>query len=117
MDEILKMLVNADTGMVAVTTALVQVIKRALPSPVPEDPKKPVNLWSVERWLQWVPYAASFVIGTALAMLLSLVKDMGAISLWRTGLQTGAYSVVVWEGYSSVVKPAVERMFGQRPGP
>jgi hypothetical protein len=104
MEEVFKMLVNADTAMVAVTFALCQVIKRMLPTPPPEIVGAPFNPWGTLRQLAWVPFAMAFVIGVFLSVVFELDYGQPFTMKIRDGLQTGAYSVVAWELWSNVKK-------------
>ena len=104
MNELLKLLVNADTAMVGVTFVLCQLIKRVLPSPEPEIPGQKVNKWKTLKELGWVPFAASFIIGTLLSVAFSLDYGQSLPMKIRDGLQTGAYAVAVWELWSNATK-------------
>ncbi len=112
MPDLLSWLVNADTAMVAVTFFIVQVIKRFVPSPPVEIPGAKPNPWDVVTQLQWLPLCASFTIGVALSVLFDPDKGQALVPKVREGLQTGAYSVAVWEIYSSVVKPLIDKLRG-----
>lgn len=103
MDEIFKLLVNADTAMVAVTFALCQVVKRLLPSP-PPDREGVVKNWSVEKRYAPIPFAAAFVIGMGLSVAFDPHEKQALLGKVRDGLQTGAYSVIAWELWSNVKK-------------
>lgn len=103
MDEIFKLLVNADTAMVAVTFALCQIIKRFLPSPAPDASGETKN-WSVERRYAPIPFAAAFVIGICLSIIFDPHEGQTLMGKIRDGLQTGAYSVLSWELWSNVKK-------------
>ncbi len=111
--ELTKWLVSADTAMVAVTFFICQVTKPLLPSPTPEIPGARPSRWDVVRQLQWIPLVESFVV----AVILSVVFDPDAkealLSKVRGGLQTGAYSVAVWETWSSVARPLLEKALGR----
>lgn len=96
MEEALRILVNADTAMVGVTFVICQLIKRALPS----DPGKE-GVWTVAARFAWIPFAAAFVVGTALSVALNTSPGATIIAKVRAGLQTGAYSVIVWEVWSN----------------
>lgn len=109
MEEIFKLLVNADTAMVAVTFAICQIAKRMLPAPPPEIPGAPYNRWSVIERLAWVPFALAFVVGVGLSMIFDQHVGQSIGGKARDGLQTGAYSVVVWELWSNVKK-----LFGEK---
>ena len=112
MPEFVKFL-NADMAMVVVTIVLVQIIKGLLPSPAPTDIGSPAPTFATIEQLKWIPLAAAFVIGTALAFALDMDAGEGGISKLRGGLQTGAYAVAAWEVYSVSIRPTVERMFGR----
>lgn len=113
MPDFLQYLNAADMAMVVVTIALVQIIKGLLPSPAPEGIGSPAPVFATIEQLKWIPLAAAFIIGTALAFFLDLDKGEGVISKFRGGLQTGAYAVAAWEVYSASIRPTVERMFGR----
>ena len=104
MEELFRVLVNADTAMVGVTFILCQIAKRMLPSPPLEDIAVPYNPWAVIKRLAWVPFALAFVVG----MILSVVFDPDPAKTMllkiRGGLQTGAYSVATWELWSNAKK-------------
>jgi hypothetical protein len=104
MEELFKVLVNADTAMVGVTFILCQIAKRMLPSPPPEIPGEPYNPWAVIRRMAWVPFALAFVLGVILSVVFD--PDPGKTMLLRIrgGLQTGAYSVATWELWSNAKK-------------
>ncbi len=104
MDEVFKMLVNADTAMVAVTFALCQVAKRMLPSPPPDDINAPYNPWAVIKRLAWVPFALAFIVGMILSVAFDPDPAKTALLKVRGGLQTGAYSVAAWELWSNAKK-------------
>ena len=109
-----KMLLSADTAMAAVTFIFVCfVVKPLLPSPLPDIPGAAPDRWRVVKELQWAPLAMAFIIGT----LLSVVFDPDANELYvskvRGGLQTGAYSVALWECYSVALKPIIDKVLGR----
>lgn len=108
------MLLSADTAMAAVTFIFVCfVVKPLLPSPLPEIPGAAPDRWRVVKELQWAPLAMAFIVGT----LLSVVFDPDANELYvskvRGGLQTGAYSCALWESYSVLLKPVVDKVLGR----
>jgi hypothetical protein len=109
MDDVLKLLINADTAMVAVTFAVCQVAKRMLPSPPPEIPGGVYNPWSTIKRFEWVPFALAFVIGVSLSMAFDQHVGQSLVGKARDGLQTGAYSVVTWELWSNIKK-----LFGEK---
>lgn len=104
MEDIFKLLVGADTVMVAVTVAVCQIIKRMLPSPPPEILGAPYNPWAIIRSMAWVPFAMSFVIGIILSMTLDPTPEEEMVGMIRNGLATGAYSVAAWELWSNAKK-------------
>lgn len=109
MDEILKLLVNADTAMVAVTFALCQVAKRMLPSPPPEVVGAPYNPWDTVKRFAWIPFALAFIVGVSLSMAFDQDVGQSFGGKFRDGMQTGAFSVVTWELWSNVKK-----LFGEK---
>lgn len=116
MFEIMRMLVGADLAMAAVavvlvilTVAAVQGVKRLLPSPAPADPTRPENKWAIVEWLSWLPYVLAFVFGIILSVIFDPEKGQMFNGKLRDGLQTGACAVAVWEGYSVVLKPIIEK--------
>lgn len=113
LQELTKWLVSADTAMVAVTFIVVQLIKAMLPSPIPRDINAPIDRWDVVKQLQWVPFVSAFIIGTLLSVLFDPDSNELIVSKFRAGLQTGALSVVVWETYSTGIKPIIEKVMGR----
>lgn len=108
--EITPFLTGADVAMVAVTMLLVQGLKFLLPSPIPADPKIPVSRWDVAEWLKWAPYIAAFLFGVALSIAFDPHEGQALKGKIRDGLQTGAYAVAAWEGYSQTIKKIVDRI-------
>lgn len=111
--ELTKWLVSADTAMVAVTFFVCQVTKPLLPSPFPDIPGQRPSRWDVVRQLQWIPLVESFVVAVLLSVIFDPDKNELLISKLRGGLQTGAYSVAVFETWSSVGKPLLEKVLGK----
>ena len=113
LEALTKWLVSADTAMVAVTFFMVQVVKFFIPSPIPEIPGAAPDRWRVVKELQWLPFAAAFILGTLLSVIFDPDKGELIVSKFRGGLQTGAYSVAVWELYSTAIKPIVDKILGK----
>jgi hypothetical protein len=109
MEEIFKLLVNADTAMVAVTFAVCQIVKRMLPTPPPEIVGEPYNPWSTIKRLAWVPFAMAFIVGVFLSVAFALDYGQPLAMKVRAGLQTGAYSVAAWELWNNAKK-----LFGEK---
>lgn len=109
-----KMLLSADTAMAAVTFIFVCfVVKPLLPSPLPEIPGQAPDRWRVVKELQWVPLAMAFIFGTILSVWFDPDANELLVSKIRGGLQTGAYSVAMWESYSVVLKPIIDKVLGR----
>ncbi len=109
-----KMLTSADAAMAAVTFIFVCfIVKPLLPSPLPDIPGAAPDRWRVVKEYQWVPLAMAFLMGTVLAVLLDPDKEELFVSKLRGGFQTGAYSVALWESYSVIVKPIVDKVLGK----
>mgnify|MGYP001561037271 CR=1 FL=1 len=109
-----RMLLSADTAMAAVTFIFVCfIVKPLLPSPLPEIPGAAPDRWKVVRELQWAPLVMAFLMGTFLSVVFDPDANELIVSKVRGGLQTGAYSVALWESYSVIVKPMVDRVFGK----
>lgn len=116
MIEIMRMLVGADFAMAAVsvvlvilTIAAVQGVKRLLPAPVPAGIDAPVDKWAVADWLSWVPFLMAFVFGMVLYLLFGPIRSPVLSRIWL-GIQTGAAAVAMWEGYSQILKPIIEKI-------
>lgn len=113
LEALTKWLVSADTAMVAVTFFMVQLIKFFVPSPIPDIPGAAPNRWKVVEDLQWIPFVAAFVFGTALSVAFDPDANELIVSKIRGGLQTGAYSVAVYGMYSTMVKPVIDKIIGK----
>jgi hypothetical protein len=100
--------------MAAVTFVFVAfLVKPLLPSPCPDIPGQAPDRWRVAKDYQWVPLAMAFIVGTLLATFLDADKGELFVSKIRGGLQTGAYSVAMWESYSVIVKPIIDKVLGK----
>lgn len=117
MYEILKMFVDADIAMAGVavvlvilTIAVVQGVKRILPSPQQANVNLPEDKWKVADWLSWVPFLMAFVVGMVLSVVFDPQAGQPFRGKLRDGIQTGAYAVVAWEAYSVVVRPIIDRI-------
>jgi len=109
-----NMLTGTDAAMAAVTFLFVCfVVKPLLPSPLPEIPGQAPDRWRVVKEYHWVPLAMAFLVGTLLATFLDPDKGELFVTKVRGGLQTGAYSVAMWEAYSVALKPIVDKVFGK----
>jgi hypothetical protein len=104
MEDIFRLLVNADTAMVAVTVVFCQVVKRMLPSPPPEIEGTPYDPWRTVKRMAWVPFAMAFVFGVILSVAFDPDPNEATVLKMRGGLQTGAYSVAAWELWSNAKK-------------
>ncbi len=109
-----KMLLSADTAMAAVTFIFVCfIVKPLLPSPLPEIPGQAPDRWRVVKEFQWVPLTMAFLIGTLLSVVFDPDANELIVSKVRGGLQTGAYSVALWETYSVALKPIIGKVLGR----
>jgi hypothetical protein len=109
-----NMLTGTDAAMAAVVFVFVSfLVKPLLPSPLPEIPGAVPNRWKVVKDYQWVPLAMAFLMGTVLAVLLDPDVNELYVSKIRGGLATGAYSVAMWESYSVIVKPIIDKVLGK----
>ncbi len=109
-----NMLAGADAMMAAVVFIFVCfIVKPLLPSPPPEIPGAAPDRWRVAKEFQWVPLAMSFIMGTLLSVVFDPDANELIVSKVRGGLQTGAYSVALWETYSVALKPIIDKVLGK----
>jgi hypothetical protein len=105
MPEWLNWLVNADRSMVAVTVALVQLVKLVVPSPPAEIPGGLPDRWQVIPQMKWFLPLAAFLIGICLSLLFSPHEGHTVIARVRAGIETGALAIAVWEIYKQWIQP------------